>query len=125
MPSGIKDFFSNQVVHLLLVLAGAAAGLAALGDAAGGRVAIIVGVAALLTAFARFNEAAGRIVGGAISGVLVLLGFNFGLHALGVDHIGIVVGLVLAALVFGVTAAWYIRGRTGGDGSTFLAGLGL
>jgi len=83
-------------------------GALSLNDALGWAVVVAALVVALLAAFVKFNEIAGRVVGGVVVGTLVLLGVN-----VPVDHIHrppILCGLLLAMLVFGVAAGWYLRG---------------
>src|SRR3954447_25039892 len=101
-------------MHLGLVLVAVGAGVWGLGHATSWWLAGAVVALAVLAAFAAFNEIAGRLLGGIVCGTLVLFGFNVALDslvdALSWDRYPIIVGLVLALLVFGSAAAWYLRG---------------
>src|SRR4051812_22452641 len=108
------EWLGNRWLHLGLILAAVAAGAWGLGHATNWWIASAVVVLAALAAFAAFNEIAGRLVGGIVCGTLVLFGFNVALDsivdALQWDRYSIILGLVLALLVFGFAAAWYVRG---------------
>ena len=91
-----------MIVVLVVVGAGS------LQDALGWGPVIAALLVAVLAALVKFNEIAGRVVGGVVVGTLVLLGVN-----VPVDHIHrppILGGLLLAIVVFGVAAGWYLRG---------------
>ena len=104
----------NRWLHFGLVLVAVGAGVWGLGHATSWWIAGAVVALAVFAAFAAFNEIAGRLLGGIVCGTLVLFGFNVALDslvdALHWDRYSIIVGLVLALVVFGCAAAWYLRG---------------
>jgi hypothetical protein len=79
-----------------------------LNDALGAAVVAAALVVAGLVALERFNELAGRMLGGAVVGTLVLLGVNVLVD--GVHRPPILCGLFLAIVVFAAAAGWYLRG---------------
>jgi hypothetical protein len=108
--SRIARRWALAVPIVALVLLGARG----LWTAAGLPIALALLAVAVLAAFVRFNEIAGRIVGGVVLGALALFGVNVVVDNL-FDwlHLGrleIRVGLGFAVLVFGLVAAWYLRG---------------
>lgn len=76
--------------------------------ALGTPVAIAVLMIGVATAFVKFNETAGQVLGGAVAGTLTLLAFNVVLAWVWTP--GIKLGLVFAFVVFSAGAGWYLYG---------------
>src|SRR3954454_24487826 len=93
---------------IVIVVAGAV-GIYGLQDSLGWGAAIPAAAVAVLAAFAKFNEVAGRLLGAIVVGTLALLGFNVVVDHL-TDRMPIVLGLFLAVIVFSAGAGWYLRG---------------
>jgi hypothetical protein len=97
-------------------------GVGGLWDALGWWAAALAVVVALVASIARFNQIAGRLVGAVVVGTLVLFGFNVVVDHI-VDWVGhgrppIEGGLAVAIVVFGLAAAWYLRGSKPKAGAT-------
>jgi hypothetical protein len=102
--------------RLTVLIAGAVAvGVVGLSTAIGWPLAVTALAVAGLAAFMKFNEVAGRLVGGVVVGTLVLVGVNVVVDNLfdriGLGRMPILVGLAFAVAVFWLAAGWYLRGN--------------
>jgi hypothetical protein len=82
-------------------------------------VAIAMVLVAALVASRHFVAIAGRVLGALVVGAVALVGFN-----VIVDHVHrlpILAGLIVALLVFGAVATWYLWGAQWGPARTLLA----